>query len=124
MTFLRKTPVIRFSALTALATAVGCSREEDTIERVESDLTSTGTLRELVISQSLRQGAATPARPHDLRRALQPGDHGIARAERFGTCLVGRELHEGEEPLTLPDTTAARPSHYFLIQLATGAAAG
>lgn len=128
MTFLRKTPVIlAFSALTALAAAVGCSREEDMTESGSSDLTSTGTLQELVISQVYGGGGnAGAAYTHDYVELFNQSDHDVDLAGKtLQYVSSGASFTKAKNLLTLPDTTAKlAPGRYFLIQLATGAAAG
>lgn len=128
MFFPRKMPIVlAFSALSALAAAVGCSREDEGVEGASSDFTTAGALQDLVISQVYGGGGNNGAKyTHDYVELFNQSDHEVELAGKtLQYVSSGASFTKAKNLLTLPPTTAKLgPGQYFLIQLATGATAG
>lgn len=128
MFFPRKTSVVlAFSALSALAVAVGCSHEEESVETGTGDLTGGGQLQDLVISQVYGGGGNNGAKyTTDFIELFNQGDHDVDLAGvQLQYVSAGVSFTKAKNYLVLPaGTPKLAAGHYFLIQVATGAATG
>lgn len=127
MSFPRKTVILAFSALSALAVAVGCSPEGEEAEVGTSDLVATDQLQDLVISQVYGGGGNNGALfTHDFVELFNQSEHEVELAGKtLQYVSSGANFTKTKNILTLPEATPKlEAGHYFLIQLATGAATG